>query len=447
MKYAILGSGRSATALAGLLRQNNIEVFISDLNEISVGSKEYFNSISAGFEENGHTDKVIECDVIALSPGIPDTIPIIELAKQKGIEITNEIELASKYFAGGTVAITGTNGKTTTTALVGFIFQTANYEALVAGNIGVAFSSVAQQASKNAVCALELSSFQLEHIKDFKPKIAAILNITPDHLDRYNSIDDYANAKFNITKNQGVGDYLILNYDDPMLRKFGESEKINKGVKVMFFSTKEKISCGAYLSLGGIKISYMGNEYDIVELEKMKILGEHNYSNAMAAAVAAYCWGTPIEAIKQGLENFNGVEHRLEPVRELAGVQYINDSKATNIDATEVALKSFSKPIVLIAGGKSKKNNYSSILELIKNKVKSVVLIGAASQEMREAFDGLTNIVEAGFDMTNAVKLAQNLATAGDIVLLSPACASFDMFNNFEHRGEEFKKIVNELVV
>ena len=445
MKYTILGSARSGTALAGLLKENNEEVFVSELNKISDDNKKYYNSIGVIYEEGGHSEKVLECDVIAISPGIPDTIKIVEEGVKNGKELTSEIEIAFRYYKGKTIAITGTNGKTTVTALTGFIFKLCNYESYTAGNIGTPFSSVARVASSIGICALEVSSFQLEHVNLFKPVISVILNITPDHLDRYVSFDEYANAKYNITKNQSENDIIILNYDDLKLKELIP----NKGVKKLYFSLTNEVPIGAFLKNNKIFLKIENSEgiefIEVIDVKDIFIIGSHNYANAMVAMLIAYSMKVPFEIICKGLKEFKGVSHRLEQVRKLKGVKYVNDSKATNVDATEVALKSFEEPIILIAGGISKKNNYDSIIELIKSRVKAVVLIGIASDEMNLAFEGITKIVKAGNELENALRIAQNIAEDGDVVLLSPACASFDMFNNYEHRGDVFKELVMNL--
>lgn len=447
--YSILGAARSGLAVARLLRLEGAKVFVSDSRGESESGEAMraLEEIGAEYEFGGHTDRVLEAGTLVLSPGVPDTIPIVRRAIEKGMTITNEIELAYRRCRARIVAITGTNGKTTTTELAGHIFRTAGRKTFVAGNVGLPFSEIAADADEESIVVLELSSFQLEHIESFRPHVAVVLNITPDHMDRYADLDAYREAKFRITRNQEAGDAMIYNVDDPNLASLPERSR----ARALGFSIEREITAGAFVNEGRLtrRMNASGEtemkEEEIMNIEEIRIRGPHNLYNSMAAALSARELGVEVHAIREGLRTFQGVPHRLEPVRELDGVRYINDSKATNVDSLWYALSSFQEPIILIAGGKSKKNVYDALFPLIAERVKAAVLIGAAAGEMEEAFGSLTTIHRAGYSMEDAVALARDIAEPGNVVLLSPACASFDMFDNYEHRGEVFKKIVNEL--
>lgn len=447
--YSILGAARSGLAAARLLRGEGARVFVSDARPaVDVGETiRLLDEMGAAYEFGGHTDRVLDADVLVLSPGVPDTIPIVRRAGERGMTITNEIEIAWRRCRGRVVAITGTNGKTTTAELTGHILRTAGLRTYVAGNVGLPFSEIALDADGQSVVVLETSSFQLEHIAKLKPDVAVVLNVTPDHLDRYASFDAYREAKFRITMNQDAGDALIYNADDAGLRALpGRSAARSLG-----FSIRGEIAEGAFQRNGMLVIRRRNGgdaimEENLMRVEEIGIRGPHNLYNAMAAALSARFLGVENDDIRTGLATFAGVPHRLEPVRTLDGVRYVNDSKATNVDSLWYALSSFAEPVVLIAGGKSKKNRYDAVAPLIAAHVKSAVLIGAAADEMEEAFAPHTRIVRAGYSMEDAVVLARAEAAPGDVVLLSPACASFDMFDNYEHRGEVFKRLVNALV-
>ncbi len=447
--YSILGAARSGLAVAKLLRSEGARVFVSDAKPAgdSAAAIALLDAIGAGYEFGGHSDRVLEADTLILSPGVPDTIPIVRRAAERGMMITNEIEIASRRCIAPVVAITGTNGKTTTTELLGHIFRTAGIETYVAGNIGLPFSEVAAEAGDGSIVVLEMSSFQLEHIATFKPRVAVILNITPDHLDRYAGFEEYRRAKYRITMNQDADDRLIYNADDQSLADLpSRSAALTLG-----FSITHEPGEGAWLHDGLLTIGMPAdggaptNEESIMRADEIRIRGPHNLYNSMAAALSALSLGVESNRIREGLKTFAGVPHRLEPVRELDGVRWVNDSKATNVDSLWYALSSFAEPVVLIAGGRSKKNTYDSVLPLIRKHVKAAILVGDAAQEMEDAFGSATAIHHAGYSMQRAVAMARSLAEAGDVVLLSPACASFDMFDNYEHRGDVFKNLVNEL--
>jgi UDP-N-acetylmuramoylalanine--D-glutamate ligase len=443
--YSIIGAARSGIAAAKMLRSEGARVFVSDAKpaEASADAISRLEELGVDYEFGGHSGRVLEADTIVLSPGVPGDIPILREAAERGIEIVSEIEIASRRCRAPIVAITGTNGKTTTTELLGAIFRAAGRRTFVAGNVGLAFSEVALDTDEESVVVLEVSSFQLERISTFRPTVAVILNITPDHLDRYASLEEYAEAKFRITMNQNDGDTLIYNADDTSLRALPERNH----ARALGFSITQQLDEGAWQRDGRLIMRSTSNstEQELMRVDEILIRGPHNLYNSMAAALSAGSLGIGSDIIADTLRNFPGVPHRLEPVRELDGIRYVNDSKATNVDSLWYALNSFSEPIVLIAGGKSKKNNYEPILPLLRKHVKAVVLIGEAIEEMEQAFADHVQTLRAGYDMGAAVEMARTLAAPGDVVLLSPACASFDMFNNYEHRGDVFKALVNEL--
>ncbi|MEP7217843.1 MAG: UDP-N-acetylmuramoyl-L-alanine--D-glutamate ligase [Bacteroidota bacterium] len=446
--YSILGAARSGLAVARLLRSEGSRVFVSDAKplEASADAVAILNEIGAEYEFGGHTDRVLESDLLVLSPGVPDTIPIVRRCAERGMTITNEIEIAWRRCRAPIVAITGTNGKTTTTELAGHIFREAGRRTFVAGNIGIPFSEVVAQADAESVVVLEVSSFQLEHVETFRPRVAVVLNVTPDHLDRYAGFDEYREAKFRIAINQGDGDTLIYNADDPVLAALpGRS-----AARTLGFSIKRELPEGAWLRDGVLLIrgaapGTSNSEQVLMRADEIRIRGPHNLYNSMAAALSARTLALNEESVREGLRTFAGVPHRLEPVRELDGVRWVNDSKATNVNSLWYALSSFTEPIVLIAGGKSKKNDYTEVLPLIAGRVKAVVLVGDAADEMDAAFAPVTEVHRAGYSIERAVEIARSLALPGEVVLLSPACASFDMFNNYEHRGDVFKQIVRDL--
>lgn len=442
--YSIIGAARSGLAVAELLLVEGARVFVSDAKpaESSAVAIAELERIGVDYEFGGHTDRVLDADVMVLSPGVPDTLPIIERARQRGIEITGEIEVAWRRCAAPVVAITGTNGKTTTTELTGFILR-RDRTTFVAGNVGLPFSRIARDADRQSVVVLETSSFQLEQISTFRPRIGMVLNITPDHMDRYPSLREYAEAKFRVTMNQGPSDTLIYNADDATLGELPERTK----ARVLGFSLRDELEAGAFLRNGALHLRLdPGSEAErVIDADEIRIRGPHNLANAMAAALGARALGVPVEVIAGALREFPGVPHRLEPVRELDGVRWVNDSKATNVDSLWYALSSFTEPVILIAGGRSKKNVYDTILPLLREHVKCVILVGEASEEMERAFDGVAPTRRAGWSMEDAVAMARSMADPGDVVLLSPACASFDMFDNYEHRGEVFKSLVMAL--
>jgi UDP-N-acetylmuramoylalanine--D-glutamate ligase len=446
MNISVIGAARSGAAVAELLSAEGAAVFVSDSGPAEKLEPwlSALRSRGVACETGAHTDRVFAADALVLSPGVPSSSPVVREAKKRGMRILSELEVASWFCRAPMVAITGTNGKTTTTTLLGRLLHDARKPHAVAGNIGTAFSSVAAELTGEAVAVLEVSSFQLDDIEAFHPKISVILNITPDHLDRYDhSFERYAASKCRIFENQTMEDYLIYCRDDEAAR--GSVERLARGrVRTIPFSAREPVAEGACLE-GGILVTLLqGKRTEIVPADEISIRGVHNLYNAMAAALAAQLMGVSPASIRATLKNFKGVEHRLEFVRELHGVRYINDSKATNVNSVWYALQAFSEPVILLLGGRDKGNDYRELDDLVRRHVKAIVAIGESAEKVRGAFAQMKPVVVAG-SMLEAVQKAAALAASGDLVLLSPACASFDWFENYEHRGKVFKTLVNEL--
>jgi UDP-N-acetylmuramoylalanine--D-glutamate ligase len=444
-RFSILGAGKSGVAVARLLKTRRAKVFLSEKgkqNKFEDAAKE-LQEIGVEFEFGDNTHRVLDADYVVLSPGVPLDAPIVKLARTQQIKILSEIEIAFDQCEAPIVAITGTNGKTTTTTLVGEIFKRAEWNTFVAGNIGVAFSEIVDQAKgEKAIVVLEVSSFQLDAIDEFRPKVSALLNITPDHLDRYKNYEAYIQSKYRIVENQKGYDIFVYNHDDENARNCADTVNI----RTLGFSLKEELKQGAYLA-GDDIVLRIGREKEVlINRNEIGIPGPHNLMNAMAAALMTRAMGVEFDAIRETLRAFKGVEHRIEFVRELNGVKYYNDSKATNVDSVYYALGSFNTPIILIAGGKDKGNDYSKIADSVKEHVKAIVTVGKGAEKIEKFFSGMKPIYSAGMSMEEAVRLAKDAAAPGDIVLLSPACASFDMFDNYEQRGRVFKELVNKLV-
>jgi UDP-N-acetylmuramoylalanine--D-glutamate ligase len=376
---------------------------------------------------------------------VPQNSAVIQKALASGIEVVSEVEVASWFCKGKVIAITGTNGKTTTTTLIGEIFKDAGYKTFVCGNIGIAFSDIADKTDDESVIVLETSSFQLDNIKEFKPFIAIFLNATPDHLDRYGSFEKYLESKMKITCNQNGNDFFVFNYDDDFVRKSAmQNIKAKQSAFSYSSSVKEATGSGAFVNNMDLVYYYYMGEENVIDIQNLVIKGQHNVYNAMASVISAKIFGIEKEFIKRTLENFMGVEHRLELVREIRGIKFYNDSKATNVNSVWYALKGFNEPLILILGGKDKGNDYSEIEKEVKEHVKHIIAIGESKQKVYDYFRGIVPVTFAA-DMEDAVNKAAGEAKENEIVLLSPACASFDMFESYEHRGKEFKRIVNLL--
>lgn len=446
-KFAVLGAGRSGVAITNLLLSNGAkEVLLTDEKQLEQNTIN-IKSDNLKIEFGGFTESILDYDVIVKSPGIPPSNKILIKAKENNKKIFSEVEAASWFCTAPIIGITGTNGKTTTTALIGEIFKDAGYKTFVCGNIGKAFSEIVNDVTKDSVVVLELSSFQLEDIDSLNPEVAIILNITPDHIDWHGSFEDYLQAKLNISKNQSANDVLVYNYDDEVLRN--ALKDCNKNIAVISIGEnlyEMDFNSGAYM-MDGMLYYFNKKENklnDVVLRKDVYLKGDHNVYNALASIVAAKKFGISCDEIEKTLMEFKGVEHRIEFVRERNGVAYYNDSKATNIDALIVALKSFDKNIVLILGGKDSDNDYSIVRDLINERVKEIIAVGASKEKINNFFSSFKKVYAAD-SYEDAVSYAGKTAEAGDTVLLSPACKSFDMFNNFEERGKKFKELANNL--
>lgn len=441
-RIVILGAGESGAGAAVLAKKEGLDVFVSDMSMIKDKYKKMLDDHNIEWEEGKHTEeKILNADEIIKSPGIPNEAPMIKKIIAKGIHIISEIEFAGRYTDSKMICITGSNGKTTTTSLIYHIFKEAGYDAGLAGNIG---NSLALQVAEDPheYYIIELSSFQLDNMYDFRANIAILLNITPDHLDRYdNCMQNYVDAKMRIIQNQTPQDAFIYWHDDPVINR--ELAKYDiKAVQYPFSELKEKGSIG-YIEKG---------EYEIecptpfnMEQESLSLTGKHNIYNSLAAGIASNISGIKKDVIRQSLSDFPGVEHRLEKVAKVGGVQYVNDSKATNVDACWYALESMKTKVVLILGGKDKGNDYNEIKDLVKEKCSALVYLGADNAKLHAFFDGLGIPVRDTHSMPDCVKACYELAKPGETVLLSPCCASFDLFKNMEDRGEQFKSLVRAL--
>ncbi len=442
-KITIIGAVRSGVGAAKLIKKVGGIPFVSDMAD-EEHLKEFVDELqeeNIKFDPGGHTERVYECEMMVVSPGVPNDAPVLVNARKNHISLISEVELSYQYCKGNIIAITGTNGKTTTTSLCGHVFNQCGRNTFVAGNIGLAFSEIALDVEENEFVALEVSSFQLDLIDKFKPKVAMILNVTPDHLNRYDeSIDKYAESKQNIYENQDAGDYLILNKDNGTVLKYLKDHKS----KSFYFSLNDELDNGCFKRNERIQFIKKGKELFSCSVSDIKIKGEHNLANAMAVICAAKIFKLDNHKIIKALQVFEGVEHRLELVREIDGVKFINDSKATNIDSVWYALKSFDEPILLILGGQDKGNDYEQIKALVIERVKKIYAIGSSTEKIFSFFHSLVK-VEIKKSLEDVITTVINEARKGDVVLLSPACASFDMFDNYEHRGEIFKKAVNSL--
>ena len=442
-KISVIGAARSGVGAARLVKRLGGIPFVSDLGpeEKIYDAVNHLEMENINFEFGGHSDRVYESTLMIVSPGVPTDSKVLQNARKKGIKVVSEVEFAYHYCKGKIIAITGTNGKTTTTSLCGHVFNTCGYKTHVAGNIGLAFSEIVLDVKEGEFVSLEVSSFQLDLIEEFKPAAALILNITPDHLNRYeDSIDKYAESKQRIYKNQDEKDYLILNNDSKPVMKYLSEHKS----KSVYFSLSEEQTDGCFYSDGDVIFRLNGKENFRCSRNDINIRGEHNLANAMSVICSAKLFNLDNTGIMKGLQTFESVEHRLELVREIDGVKYVNDSKATNVDSVWYALKSFDEPILLVLGGQDKGNDYEQIKELVLQKVKKIYAIGSSAQKVFNFFHNDVK-VEIEKSLEDAVKSSSMETIKGDVVLLSPACASFDMFNNYEHRGKVFKEAVNKL--
>ncbi len=442
-KVSVFGMARSGRAVAKLLKENGADVFVTDSKkEADLGFEiEELRRLNVDFEAGSHSGKALDSkDFIVLSPGINPNIPILKNARTTGIPIFSEIEVAYWFCSAKIVGITGSNGKTTTSTLLGEILKRDSRECQVAGNIGIPFSSVVEEVSPSGIIVLELSSFQLENIEEFKPEVAALLNISPDHLDRYPDLESYSRAKARIFDNQVSGDFAILNADDDSSIKIKDSCH----AQVIFFSTAQELEKGAFIQEGKLVLRQNGETDSVIEAQKIGIKGPHNLSNAICACAMSAALGVEKDSLREALRNFRGVEHRLEEVKTISGIRFINDSKATNVRSVWYALDTIPEPILLIAGGRDKGGDFTQLREKVKEKLKSLILMGEAKQKIKEALGDLVEPIWVD-SLEEGVKRAYHLASPGECVLLSPGCASFDMFEDYEHRGRIFKSAVRQL--
>lgn len=442
-RLVVLGGGESGVGTAILGQKKGYDVFVSDFGAIKQNYKDVLTQYTIPWEDNQHTeDLILNADVVMKSPGIPDKVPIVKKLVEKGIPVISEIEFAYPYTDAITIGITGSNGKTTTTMLTYHLLKEGGLNVGLGGNIGKSFAW--QVAEENYDCyVLELSSFQLDGIVHYKPHIAIITNISPDHLDRYEyKYENYIASKFRITMNQTEDDYLIYDNDDEAISQWLQNNKIN--AKPIPFSVTRVLKNGAYLNDKTMEININQEEF-MMETAQISLEGKHNLKNAMAATSVAQLMRIRKQTIRESLSNFQGVEHRLEKVLKIQNVQYINDSKATNVNATYFALESMTTPTVWIVGGVDKGNDYTELMALVNEKVKAIICLGVDNKKIIDAFGNIVDMMVEVDNMRDAVNTAKHIAEKGDTVLLSPACASFDLFENYEDRGRQFKDAVRNL--
>jgi UDP-N-acetylmuramoylalanine--D-glutamate ligase len=443
-RIAILGAGESGVGAAMLAQKQGFDVFVSDFGKIPSQYKEKLQELNIAFEESQHTEvELLKAVEVIKSPGIPDTAAIIKTIRAKKIPVVSEIEFAKRYTDARTICITGSNGKTTTTMLTYHILKNAGLNVGLAGNIGHSFAAQVATESFDWY-VLEISSFMLDDMYDFKADIAVLLNITPDHLDRYDyKLGNYAASKMRITQNQGAEEVFIYCADDEETLKAMKNVKVN--AKRYPFSIRKKIDSGAYLEGNNIHININLNDQLTMSITDLALQGKHNIYNSMASGIVAKVLDIRNTAIRESMGDFKNIEHRLEHVAKISGVDYINDSKATNVNSTWYALESMGTDVILIMGGVDKGNDYEMLKDLVKQKVKAIVCLGKDNKRIHEAFEEDVEIIVNTFSAHEAVQVAYHLAKKGNTVLLSPACASFDLFKNYEDRGNQFKAAVKEL--
>ena len=443
MRLVVLGGGESGVGTAILGKKKGYDVFLSDFGKIKNNYKEILLLHKIKFEDEKHTeDLILNADVVMKSPGIPDKVPIIKKITEKNIPIVSEIEFTNQFTDAVTIGITGSNGKTTTTMLTYHLLKQGGLNVGLAGNIGKSYAWQVSEG-KYDTYVLELSSFQLDGIETYKPHIAIITNISPDHLDRYEyKYEKYIASKFRITMNQTEDDFLIYDADDEAITNWLKNNSTR--AKLVPFSISKPLDFGAFLEENNIKINTTNDNFDM-PTSQLSLEGKHNVKNAMAAATVAQLLKIRKDTIRESLSDFQGVEHRLEKVLKIQNVQYINDSKATNVNATFFALDSMTTPTVWIVGGVDKGNDYTELLSLVNEKVKGIICLGVDNAKLIETFADVVDVLIESSSMADAVKQAYRIAEKGDTVLLSPACASFDLFENYEDRGRQFKQAVQNL--
>ena len=441
-RLVVLGGGESGVGTALLGKEKGFDVFVSDFGTLKKVYKDVLKHNEIEWEEGKHTaSKILNADVVMKSPGISEQVPIVKALLETGISVVSEIEFAAQFTSADIIGITGSNGKTTTTMMTNHILNQAKFDTVMGGNIGDSFAGLVHKNPDYFV--LELSSFQLDGIINFRPHIAVLTNITPDHLDRYaNKFENYIASKFRIILNQTKQDYLIYDADDEVISTYLQTHPIQS--TLVPFSLTKTLAQGTYLNEKEIIIKLIKEE-NIMPTTNLALEGKHNIKNAMAAATVAHLLKIRKETIRESLECFQGAEHRLEHVLKINKVQYINDSKATNVNATYFALESMSAPTVWIVGGVDKGNDYSALFPFVNEKVKAIICLGKDNEVLFQNFEQMVDIIVETQYMSEAVKIAYNIATAGENVLLSPACASFDLFKNYEDRGHQFKSAVRAL--
>lgn len=447
-KVLVVGTGLSGVAAAELLAANGIEFDIFDgsetLTEADVRAKSDVLQTCPVLLRILPEQRMDDYSYVILSPGVPTDLPMVDALRAHGVKVWGEIELAYAFSRGDVLAITGTNGKTTTTALTGEILKNYTSDVRVVGNIGIPYTSMAGTMTDDTVTVAEISSFQLETVEHFAPKVSAILNITPDHLNRHHTMENYIAAKERITEGQHADQVCVLNYEDAVLRAFGE--QLKKKQKVLYFSSARVLSDGLYLKDGDIYTAIDGNAKLVCHVNELKLIGKHNYENVMAAVGIAQSFGVPLEKIRETVVRFTAVEHRIEYVAQVGGVRYYNDSKGTNPDAAIQGIRAMDRPTCLIGGGYDKQSQYEEWIGAFDGKVKKLVLIGATAKKIAQTCErmGFTDYVFAD-SLQEAVDICHDTAVSGDAVLLSPACASWDMFDSYEQRGQLFKEMVRAL--
>jgi UDP-N-acetylmuramoylalanine--D-glutamate ligase len=442
-KLVILGAGESGAGSAVLALKQGFDVFVTDKGVIREQYRKILDDNKIEWEEGRHSEgRILEADEVIKSPGIKEDAPIVSLIREKGIPVISEIEFAGRYARGKKICVTGSNGKTTVTNLIYHILKKAGMNVAMTGNVGNSFAMAVAEKDYDYY-VIELSSFQLDGMFDFRADIAVLMNITPDHLDRYGyDFQNYIDSKFRITRNQGKSEFLIYWADDPVIK--AELTKKEYGMTLLPFSDSTSENMVAFIENNELMIDYQ-YKTNLMSIHELALKGRHNTYNSMAAAIAGKVLNIRKDIIRESLADFQGVEHRLEPVIKVSGISFINDSKATNVNSTWYALECMETPVVWIVGGIDKGNDYSELFPVVKQKVKAVVCLGKDNRKILEAFtDKVPTVIEA-FSMDEAVRSAYYLAKKGETVLLSPACASFDLFNNYEDRGRQFKAAVRNL--
>jgi len=442
-RLVVLGGSESGVGTAILGKKKGYEVFVSDKGKIKDKYKKVLEHFEIDWEDETHMEKrILNADLVMKSPGIPDTVPLVVQLMEKGIPVISEIEFASKYTDATIIGITGSNGKTTTTMLTNHIFRQGGLHVGMAGNIGDSYAKMVAENDFDFY-VLEISSFQLDGIVNFKPQIAILTNITPDHLDRYGyQFENYIASKFQIAMNQTSNDYLIYDADDEVIVDWLKKHPVQS--KLIPFSIQNELKEGVYLKDNDIILTI---ENDTIQMttDNLALEGKHNLKNTMAASAAAKLVGIRKETIRESVTNFQGAPHRLEKVLKIGHVQYINDSKATNVNATYYALDSMSTPTIWIVGGVDKGNDYRELMPLVREKVKAIICLGADNSKIKDVFGNVVDLMVETFAMEEAIKVAYKIGERGDTVLLSPACASFDLFDNYEDRGNQFKNAIKNL--